>query len=296
MCRVVVLNDTLTVVKDIPLHYLRSRSSAGLEMRYFEPNELPYDGETHGAHRDDHYLFFLLDDGLTSLMIDFHKLQFTGQTMYYILPGQVHHRITVDNAGGWYLAVDTSLVPAVYRDVFENKLLLQQPINLNSKQFTEANQLLLLLYDKFVKSKNESFHLPITYSLMQAFIGIVAGYYNVDNDATTKAPRSVELARQFKQLITQHYIEHKSPSVYAGMLNVSEGYLNEVLKKITGFSVSYLILHEVMLEAKRLLYYSKLTVKEIAHTLGYEDHTYFSRLFKKAELMTPLDFRMQYLK
>jgi AraC family transcriptional activator of pobA len=283
-------------MKDIPLHYLRSRGNSGFEMRYFEPNELPYDGETHGAHRDDHYLFFLLDGGQTSLMIDFHNLKFTGQTMYYILPGQVHHRISVDNGAGWYLAVDTALVPAEYRDVFENKLLLQQPINLNNKQFNEAHQLLLLLYDKFTKSTNEAFHLPITYSLMQAFVGIMAGYYKVDSDAGTKANRSVELARQFKQLLTQHYIVHKSPSVYAGMLNVSEGYLNEVLKKITGFSVTYLILHEVMLEAKRLLYYSKLTVKEIAHTLGYQDHTYFSRLFKKAELITPLDFRMQYLK
>jgi len=80
------------------------------------------------------------------------------------------------------------------------------------------------------------------------------------------------------------------------MLNVSETYLNEALKKVTGLSVSYWIQQEVLLEAKRLLYYSEMNVKEIAHTLGYTDHTYFSRLFKKTEGTTPLLFRTHYRK
>jgi AraC family transcriptional activator of pobA len=53
-------------------------------------------------------------------------------------------------------------------------------------------------------------------------------------------------------------------------------------------------MQEVVLEAKRLLYYSRLNVKEIAYELGYEDHTYFSRLFKQNTEMTPLAFRRIY--
>ena len=51
---------------------------------------------------------------------------------------------------------------------------------------------------------------------------------------------------------------------------------------------------EIMLEAKRLLYHSNCSVKEIAHELGYEDHTYFSRLFKKTVGDTPGEFRRHY--
>jgi len=68
------------------------------------------------------------------------------------------------------------------------------------------------------------------------------------------------------------------------------------LKKTTGLSVSYWILNEVMLEARRLLYYSQLNVKEITHKLGYDDPAYFSRLFKKATNTTPLAFRERYRK
>jgi AraC-like DNA-binding protein len=51
-----------------------------------------------------------------------------------------------------------------------------------------------------------------------------------------------------------------------------------------------------MLEAKRLLYHSQSSIKEIAYELGYEDHTYFSRLFKKTVGRTPGAFRGQYHK
>ncbi len=61
-------------------------------------------------------------------------------------------------------------------------------------------------------------------------------------------------------------------------------------------TVSYWIMQEVVLEAKRLLYYSEMNTKEIAHTLGYEDHTYFSRIFKRTANLTPLEFRRHYRK
>jgi len=74
----------------------------------------------------------------------------------------------------------------------------------------------------------------------------------------------------------------------------SLSYLNEAVKETTGFTVSHWIQQQIMLEAKRLLYYSECSAKEIAHELGYEDHTYFSRLFKKTVGRTPIEFRGLY--
>jgi len=68
-------------------------------------------------------------------------------------------------------------------------------------------------------------------------------------------------------------------------------YLNEVSKEITGFIASYWIQNEVLLEAQRLLFYTNMDVKEIAFSLGYEDHTYFSRFFKKNLGCTAGQFR-----
>ncbi len=282
--------------QNIPLHQLKNRASAGIEVKYFQAMGKSKEADSLGAHRDDHYLFFLLERGSGAVMLDFSEVHFEEKSLIYILPGQVHHYLTSFMISGWYLAVDAALIPAVYRDVFEGSLLTQHPITLNTDQYAEAHNLLQLISNKFNDGKEDAFHLSIAYSLMQALVGIVANNYSKENNTGVKAPRSAELSRQFKTLLTANYVTHKSPSAYAQLMNVTEGYLNEIVKKITGFPVSYLITNEVMLEAKRLLYYTDLNVKEIAHQLGYEDHTYFSRLFKKTEGETPLEFRVKYLK
>jgi len=67
--------------------------------------------------------------------------------------------------------------------------------------------------------------------------------------------------------------------------------LNECVKNATGHPVSYHIQQRIILEAKRLLYHSGKSVKEIATQLGYDDYPYFSRLFTKITGMSALAFR-----
>lgn len=284
------------MAQNIPLHRLKTRASTGVEIKHFRSDRMPKDASTLGAHRDDHYLFFVLESGSARVLLDFNEVHFQENMLTYILPGQVHHYLNSGVLSGWSIAVDASLVPTPCRDVFEGQLITQQPITLNAEQIDEVNRLLNLLQSRFNSNKDDAFNLPITYALLHAFINIVANAYSKPNTRGVRAPRAAEMARQFKALLTANVVAHKRASAYAEMMNVTEGYLNEVLKRITGFSITNLITNEVMLEAKRLLYYSQLNVKQIAHQLGYQDHTYFSRLFKKAEGITPLEFRHKHLK
>lgn len=283
-------------MKDIPVHQLQDRVSSGLEIKHFLPHEKPKKYEDLGAHRDDHYIFFVMEDGVASLMIDFDEMHLQKSSLYYILPGQVHHRIRATEADGWFLAVDTLLIPPDYRDVFENQLLLQQPFILNERQLNQCRSLLGLIDEKYNQDEPTAFNISIVHSLLQSFLGIAAAGFVCLSSSRSSLSRPAQLSHQFKKLLIQNVRTLKSPSAYASQLNVSESYLNESLKKVTGFSVSYWVQNEVILEAKRLLYYSQMNVKEIAHVLGYEDHAYFSRLFKKATNTTPLSFRANYRK
>ncbi|WP_184545299.1 helix-turn-helix domain-containing protein [Mucilaginibacter sp. FT3.2] len=283
-------------MKDIPVHLLKDRATSGLEIDRFLEGDKPKEDEPRGAHRDDHYIFFVIEGGSASLMIDFNEIEFQPANLYYVLPGQVHHRIKNDGAYGWFIAVDTMLVPPAYRNIFESELLLQQPHCLSEVQMQQCKSLLNLLYERYLEDEQGIFYLSIVHSLVQSFLGIAAGCFSDTGNPRLQMSRPLQLAQEFKKLLVAHVRTLKSPSAYAAKLNVSETYLNEALKKTTGLSVSYWIQQEIMLEAKRLLYYSQLNVKEIAHTLGYEDHAYFSRLFKKAEGITPLAFRADYRK
>ncbi|RAJ30319.1 helix-turn-helix domain-containing protein [Pedobacter cryoconitis] len=99
------------------------------------------------------------------------------------------------------------------------------------------------------------------------------------------------ITKSFKSTLEQDFTKVKSPMAYAKSLNISTPYLNECVKTATGNSVSYHIQQRVILEAKRLLYHSNKSIKEIAGELGYDDYSYFIRLFVKITGMTPLAFR-----
>ena len=110
--------------------------------------------------------------------------------------------------------------------------------------------------------------------------------------ARTGTPSRFEIVtKSFREALERNYGTAKSPAVYAQKLNISTPYLNECVKNATGYSVSHHIQQRVILEAKRLLFHSDKSVKEIAAELGYDDYPYFSRLFSKVTGMTALAFR-----
>ena len=130
-----------------------------------------------------------------------------------------------------------------------------------------------------------------------AVVGIVAAHYKERAQLPEQNNlRIYTITKQFRSLLMISFRMMKSPSEYAEALNLSPSYLNEAVKQVTGSPVSFWIQQEVILEAKRMLFYTENTVKEIAHALGYQDHTYFIRLFSKVEGMPPLQFRQRYRK
>ena len=81
---------------------------------------------------------------------------------------------------------------------------------------------------------------------------------------------------------------------YADLLNKSPKTLSNLFKKITDKSPLKFIHDRKMLEARRLLAYTEMSVKEIAYELGFDDLQSFSRFFKKLASIAPSDFKSQW--
>lgn len=281
----------------IPVHILKERTNLGFHLKQLKQGEIITDhAEILNAHRDDHYNFFIQENGSDVMMVDFNEVRLTGSQLFYILPSQVHHRVFKEALAGWFIAVDTAMITAECRNVFEGNLLLQQPFTLTEEQNRQCRNLLMLIHEKYSQTDDDLFQISSLHALLQSFLATAAGYYQGFSGISVKASRLTQLTSQFKSLLTDNLRLNKSPSDYAAMLNVTEAYLSEALKKTTGFPVSYWIHQEVMMEAKRLLFYGQQTVKEIAHYLGYSDHSYFSRLFRKVTGLSAIAFREQYRK
>lgn len=249
-----------------------------------------------GVHRDDHYVFIIQEAGHSEFIVDFKSFDIDGYYLFYIRPGQVHHILSSDKFCGWFIAIDTLLVEEKYRAVFEEMVLDHRPLQPRSEQ--EAIQLSAcakLVFDFFSRPEQSSQHYPILHSLVSAYIGMAAEIYQANEpELSQQGSRPEIITRQFRKLLNESYRIRKNPSQYASALCISLSYLNEVVKAVSGFPVSYWIHHEIILEAKRLLYYSDLNIKEIAFSLGYEDHAYFSRLFTKVTGISAMAFRKHY--
>ncbi|MOA29015.1 HTH-type transcriptional activator RhaR [compost metagenome] len=101
---------------------------------------------------------------------------------------------------------------------------------------------------------------------------------------------------EFKNLVTENYNENFTIDQYAAKLNISAEVLNQLCKNKTELTAKQLQLDIKITEAKRLLLYASLNTSEIAFKLGFDDNSYFSRIFKKKTGFTPVTFREKYLK
>ncbi|WP_254562474.1 helix-turn-helix domain-containing protein [Dyadobacter diqingensis] len=81
----------------------------------------------------------------------------------------------------------------------------------------------------------------------------------------------------------------------AGQMNVSPRYLSDLLKQESGKTALELIHIYLISEAKNMLIGPEQSVTEVAYTLGFENMSYFSRLFKKEVGVTPNGFKKHQL-
>jgi len=279
----------------IPTHRLDESTDEGFQLEKVFWKGKEDETLALGSHRDDHYLFFVQLAGMSKGMVDFESFTMLDNMAFYILPGQVHSYEAADvGTTGWFLALDPGLVPDGFRAVLENPLLAIRPLELGedgAAPFVQCLELALRLYEQ----PAGSFSRQAVYSLLSSFTALFADLYSKQECISTdKASRTQIIMLAFKRLLLTEYKRLKSPGEYAAALHLSTSYLSEAVKETTGFPVSFWIQRQIVLEAKRLLYYSQRSVKEIAHELGYEDHTYFMRLFKKAVGRTPLAFRTEF--
>lgn len=270
--------------QSIPIHVAELEEN-GIEIHPISNNIEPY----QMPHRDDHYMFIIQQAGSMLMEVDFKEVSILGASLCFVAPGQVHRYLNYDDAQGWMLFADTSLLSVQSRDIFSAYFNAGQMATVEKDDAVfkllpvleeVVGNVLMPLRDKLISSLTDSLTALIASSILkgQHLTHVIGGQkYNT--------------VIRFKKLVAEKYSVLKQVKDYAEILNLSPLYLNEITKEITGFPASYWISQEIILEAKRMLYYTLLDVKQIAYALGYEDHAYFSRFFKKHVGITALTFR-----
>jgi AraC family transcriptional regulator, transcriptional activator of pobA len=258
-----------------------------------------YDGSL--PHRHTFFELFVFEEKGYVHEIDFNKYPVEQYSVHFVSPAQVH-KLIHRNAKGILFCFNESFVrlPAGKKiaDVFPfYSLDAHRPlVRLTKKEFEELAEFIKMISSEFFSGSTYRF--DIISALLSAYLLKLKEKYitSGEKNFNSKTKKDALIAkhpyvRQFILLIDKNFDQHLSVQEYAEKLNISPNYLNALCKQELGKTAVGLVHERILLEAKRLLYSTMLTAKEISSELNFEDTAYFNRFFKKHTGQTPLFFR-----
>ena len=110
-------------------------------------------------------------------------------------------------------------------------------------------------------------------------------------DSATMANKEARLVARLRERIEQRFRHREPVAIHARALGISETALRHACARVAGLSPAAMLDERALLEARRLLLYSNLSVAEVAYAIGFEDPAYFSRFFTRHSGQSPRDWR-----
>lgn len=95
----------------------------------------------------------------------------------------------------------------------------------------------------------------------------------------------------FTELVNKHFITQHEISFYEKELGLKPKYLSKLAKKNNLQPPCQVLLEKQITHGKQLLKQTDKTVKEIAFEMNFEDHFYFSKVFKRKTGQTPTEYK-----
>lgn len=103
--------------------------------------------------------------------------------------------------------------------------------------------------------------------------------------------RDRQLLGQYLRLVEAHYREHLSVEDFAARMNIQSLQLNQLCRALSGQTALQVVHQRLLLEARRNLIYTRMSIGQLSDSLGFSDPTYFARFFKRLSGQTPNGYR-----
>ncbi|UTA69348.1 AraC family transcriptional regulator [Emticicia sp. 21SJ11W-3] len=243
--------------------------------------------------RVENHTFIYLTEGEAVMRIGSETYKIVKDQCLIVAAGQVFSFDKIDINQGYLVNFNQDIFAgSVYKSAslreFEFLTVWSNPkISLNAETSVFVNNLLGRLLKGYQKDGLQNRSIIQAYLL--ALLQELKTEYGINNQEPQTKARLI--ANQFRELLFTHLKNKHLVSEYAELLNITANHLNKSVKMATGKTPTRWIDEAIVLEAKVLLYQSSLSISEIAAEVGLLDQSYFSRVFKKYEGITPLQFR-----
>jgi len=277
---------------DLPIYNIEDFNSETEFYCNALPSHLKEHHFIHSPHKHDFFMVVLFTHGSGIHEIDFISYKITPGTIFMLRPGQTHNwKLSPDIDGYIFFHskdfYNSSSISQKIQDYpFFNSIHNPPIIKLKSKSQEKLASLFIEIKKEYKEENLFKFQKLHTLTTL-AYIELTRSY---QRPATVKSTLYQLKVKQLEDLIDKHYKTLKYPHQYADMMAISEKHLNRICRSCLNKTTTDLITDRVILEAKRSLTHTKLSINQIAESIGYEDASYFSRLFKKRAGETALSF------
>jgi AraC family transcriptional activator of pobA len=283
------------VITSYPLVTLNGGKPAMIEVHEANGVDIIIDPVFLQPHRKDYYFFAFVEQGGSRHWIDFVPYTVRPGHFYFTVPQQVHLKEETKPVKGFVAGFTEEFLL-----LEENRMLRQLPVIQNpagAHEIVLSDEDITYIADVMRKMTDEfnaggSWQNQMLTSWLRVLVIYLSRLYN-EQFGESKITQNHCLLKSFQELIGEHHAELHDVAAYANLLNLTPGYLNDVVKQQSGKTAINHIHNRLVVEAKRKLLHTDLSVKQIADELGFEDAAYFNRFFKRLTESTPMAFRQQ---
>jgi len=240
-----------------------------------------------------------IKEGTCKVFLNNIKKQIDAPTLLVIPAGTVHSlNYSHDVDGPSITATQRSAELVAQALMPEIVQIIRKPQAYPISNDNEAQEILRIYENIHQELKTTPFgHFPICASLLfTIFIKIAALSSQQENIKTIVPSRKALLVDKFLALINSKDKVHATVQEYADSIGITSGHLSRSCREVLGISANDVVNNFVIQDAQKELVYTKLSIKQIADSLGFSDEAYFTRFFKKHIGMSPKKFRETVMK
>ncbi len=247
-------------------------------------------------HRHNFYTILFIQKAEGIHNIDFREYALRNNEVFFISPGQVHQLLEKGKPKGYSMVFSSEfLVKNNIPISFIEDLNLFQDYGYSPAlglDESQAEQLTVFCDEmsNYYHSEERNKELLIG-SYLKLFLLLCNNSCDLPPFDEEKMESGHIILKNFKTLVNAHYQERHATSFYADQLHISPDHLNRTVKSLVGKTAKEYIQSRIIVAAKRLLYFSNLTTKEIGYQLGFSEPANFSAFFKKCTDQSPSQFK-----
>jgi AraC family transcriptional activator of pobA len=245
------------------------------------------------THRNLHQLLVILDGG-GEMRAENTTHRFSAPSLLIVPAGVVHAFVFQRDTSGYVVTVaepalaDQAAREPAFRALFDGAL----PVDLTNSAL-EAHELeeAVLRLQRELQWAAPAHAAATEARLVTLLVSAVRATHLLGNALRgTRGPRAALVAR-FRQAVEENLRSGWEVNRYAKLLGVTPARLRNACLAVTGRPPSHIVHERLILEAKRSLRYTNMTIAETAYDLGFNDPAYFSRFFSERVGLSPAAFR-----